>query len=403
MGAFFFLTSPVTIVVAMKTALYSWLMRFWPQPLHVHGRERIRACVGILLGVTVTGVISSALSDSVQPFMLIAPIGASAVLLFAVPSSPLAQPWSLLGGNLVASLMGVTAALWLPDPLIAAAVALTASIGLMYVLRCVHPPSGAIALMAALGDSTLHTPGYAFVLEPVMLNSVVLLVWALFYHGITRHHYPYAAARKDDTPARDEAWAGFMRQDIEDILDERNELLPVESEDIYQVLREAVSRAHARRAQSVRCSDVMVPAAATLRSTTTMREAWRVLKRAKVAGLPVVDGAGRYLGMITLVDLLLRARSSGRGGWALWPGAAGLSTPLREVLSADAPTLTLQMLLSVAAPKVLNSPAHCVPVVDGVGALRGVVTPAQLVHDSYLDNLSLSADSPSPSATNTVS
>ena len=296
---------------------------------------------------------------------------------------------------MVAALVGVSAAKWLPDPLMAASVAVAASIGIMFLLRCVHPPSGAVALTAVLGDSSVHAAGYAFVLEPVLLNSCVILICALFYHGITRHHYPHALSRKaDETPEPDE-WAGFMRKDIEEILDERDELLSVESEDIYQVLREAVTRAHDRRAKSVRCSDVMVPPAATLRPTTTMRQAWKVLKRLDVPGLPVVDGAGRYLGMVTLVELLLRARASGRGGWALWPGAAGLGTPLREVLSEGAPTVTPQMLLSVAAPKVLSSPAHCVPVVDGLGNLRGVVTPAQLVHDSYLDNLGLSADASS--------
>ncbi|OZI52647.1 HPP family protein [Bordetella genomosp. 4] len=382
-------------MVAIKTSLYSWLMRFWPQPLHVHGRERIRACLGALLGLTVTGVVSSAFGHSGTHFMLIAPMGASAVLLFAVPSSPLAQPWSVIGGNLVASLVGVTAARWLPDPLMAASIAVSVSIALMFVLRCVHPPSGAVALTAVLGDSAVHSAGYAFVLEPVMLNSCVILICALFYHGITRHHYPHVLSRKDDEAAVEDEWAGFMRQDIEQILDERDELLSVDSEDIYQVLREAVSRAHERRTKSVRCSDVMVPAAATLRPATTMRQAWKVLKRLDVPGLPVADGAGRYQGMVTLVDLLLRARSSGRGGWALWPGAAGLGTPLRDVLSTDAPTVTPQTLLSVAAPKVLNSPAHCVPVIDGLGMLRGVVTPAQLVHDSYLDNLGLPLNSPS--------
>jgi CBS domain-containing membrane protein len=46
----------------------------------------------------------------------VAPMGASAVLLFAVPASPLAQPWSIIGGNLVAATVGVACARWIPEP-----------------------------------------------------------------------------------------------------------------------------------------------------------------------------------------------------------------------------------------------------------------------------------------------
>ncbi len=43
------------------------------------------------------------------------PDGASAVLLFGVPSSPLAQPWSIVGGNVLSALIGVTVGMLVPD------------------------------------------------------------------------------------------------------------------------------------------------------------------------------------------------------------------------------------------------------------------------------------------------
>ncbi len=90
-------------------------------------------------------------ADATLP-ALVAPMGASAVLLFAVPSSPLAQPWSILGGNIAAALVGVTTALLITDPFLASAVAIGVAIAAMMTLRCLHPPSGAIALTAVLGD-----------------------------------------------------------------------------------------------------------------------------------------------------------------------------------------------------------------------------------------------------------
>ena len=85
-------------------------------------RDRLFACLGALIGIGVTGAICSLLYGA-NPHLplLVAPMGASAVLLFAVPSSPLAQPWSILGGNTISALVGVTAARAIHDPAVAAA------------------------------------------------------------------------------------------------------------------------------------------------------------------------------------------------------------------------------------------------------------------------------------------
>ncbi|MGZ3253432.1 MAG: HPP family protein [Burkholderiaceae bacterium] len=130
-----------------------WLVRFLPQPNTAGGFEQMRACAGALFGLMLTGLLSySLLGRASATAYLIAPMGASAVLLFCVPASPLAQPWSIIGGNLVSALIGVTCAkLFVDAPLLAAALAGCLAIGAMFSLRCLHPPSGAVALTAVLG------------------------------------------------------------------------------------------------------------------------------------------------------------------------------------------------------------------------------------------------------------
>ena len=54
---------------------------------------------------------------------LIAPMGASAVLLFCLPASPLAQPWSVVGGNVVSGLVGMACVKWLGSSVGVAALA----------------------------------------------------------------------------------------------------------------------------------------------------------------------------------------------------------------------------------------------------------------------------------------
>ena len=88
----------------------AFLSRFLPELTPVSKRERLRSAAGALVGILATGLVCRASVPTEALPILIAPMGASAVLLFAVPASPLAQPWSILGGNVVAALVGVTAA-----------------------------------------------------------------------------------------------------------------------------------------------------------------------------------------------------------------------------------------------------------------------------------------------------
>jgi CBS domain-containing membrane protein len=149
-------------------------------------REIVRASAGACLGLLVTGWLSGWWFGSALAVpLLIAPMGASAVLLFGVPASPLAQPHAVIGGNLLAAAIGVAVAKLVPFPLPAAALAVTGAIAAMVACRCVHPPSGAVALTAVLGGPHVLAAGFGFVFVPVLLNSLLLTVAALAYNNAT--------------------------------------------------------------------------------------------------------------------------------------------------------------------------------------------------------------------------
>jgi CBS domain-containing membrane protein len=174
--------------------------------------------------------------------LLIAPMGASAVLLFAVPASPLAQPWSILAGNLLSAFVGVTTALLIPSPLIAAALAAGLATGLMAIFRCTHPPSGAVALTAVLGGPAVHAAGYHFVLVPVLLNSVLLVVVAMAYNNLTGVSYPHKA----HAPAHPHPPAqplGVTDADFDAVLADYGEVLDIGREDLQRIYEDLVGRA----------------------------------------------------------------------------------------------------------------------------------------------------------------
>ncbi|WP_260929361.1 HPP family protein [Novosphingobium sp. 9] len=189
-----------------------------------------------------TGLICSwGLGDINAAPLLIAPMGASAVLLFGVPASPLAQPWSIIGGNALAALIGVTAALCIPSQLIAAAVALGVAFVAMSWLRCIHPPSGAVALTAVLGGPHVLSLGYGFVLVPVMLNSVVLVGVAMAYNSLTGTSYPHRAHQL----AHAHVSAMPVRLDsdmIDGVLADYGEIIDVGRDDLEMLFKELLSR-----------------------------------------------------------------------------------------------------------------------------------------------------------------
>ena len=111
---------------------------FFADTLTVSSAERRRSTLGGLLGMGLCAWLLHMGPDG--PHWLLAPMGASAVILFALSHSPLAQPWPVIGSFGIATLVGLCSAWALPNPWLAAGVALGASIWLMARLNCIHPP-----------------------------------------------------------------------------------------------------------------------------------------------------------------------------------------------------------------------------------------------------------------------
>jgi CBS-domain-containing membrane protein len=143
-------------------------------------------CVSLFGGAIAIGLLivtTRALVPGPAATAVISSMGASAVLLFAVPHGPLSQPWPVLGGQGISALIGVSCARWIPDPALAASCAVGLSIGAMLQLKCIHPPGGATAFTAVMGGSAIQELGYHFVLLPVLANAFCMVVLAVGING----------------------------------------------------------------------------------------------------------------------------------------------------------------------------------------------------------------------------
>ena len=134
-----------------------------------------RGAAGALFGVLVAAVLGRLLPQAQHWPWIVAPVGASAVLVFAVPASPLAQPWPVFGGNMVAALTGLVAGHVVGTPLLAAGLAVGLAIAAMTYARCLHPPGGACAILGALA-ATAPGGGWMALLLPLGLNLIALVL-----------------------------------------------------------------------------------------------------------------------------------------------------------------------------------------------------------------------------------
>lgn len=161
----------------MKFAIASSRAPAAPQLSHIAG-----SMLGALLAIGATGWLSHASGAA----WLMAPFGASCVLAFGLPDSPLAQPRSIIGGHLLSTLVGFLVLYTLGDGWLAAALAVSLALGAMQLTRTVHAPAGANPLVVLAAQ-----PGLQFLLTPVLLGSLVIVLVALAVNNLrSRASYP---------------------------------------------------------------------------------------------------------------------------------------------------------------------------------------------------------------------
>lgn len=147
-------------------------------------REALIAGLG---GTVAIGLLAACASISTMP-LIIAPFGASSVLLFAAPASPLAQPRNVVGGHVLSAFVGLLALALLGPSTMTIAIAVGVAIAAMRLTGTLHPPAGAdpIVIIAASAP-------WWFLAAPVAAGAVILVLCAVVYHRfVSGQVYPKA-------------------------------------------------------------------------------------------------------------------------------------------------------------------------------------------------------------------
>ena len=162
-----------------------------PPPIEVSTRERVRVAMACGLALVLMALFWRLLSGVLHwhgPRLgLLAPLGASALLVFAVPAGPMSQPWPTVLGNTLSLAIGLGCAHGLPQPEWAIAAALPLSIVTMYATRSLHPPSVAMALLMVLMGPDSEPWSLIFC---GLVGSVLLVVLASWFNPWMGKAYP---------------------------------------------------------------------------------------------------------------------------------------------------------------------------------------------------------------------
>lgn len=209
------------------------------------------ACVAILI---IGAVSRELIASTAVAHFLIASMGASALLLFVIPSSPLSQPWSLFGGQMVSGFIGISCALLIDDTVIASAVSVTLAIIAMMYLRCLHPPGGATALIPILMAPEVHEVGYLFIFTPIAVNTLILLLLSLLINRVVLHRHYASHTVPEPLPVQQETAAmiessPFSAEDLEYAFEHMDTYIDVDEDDLFRIYALATAHAEERGVQ----------------------------------------------------------------------------------------------------------------------------------------------------------
>ncbi|RRV04534.1 HPP family protein [Pseudomonas sp. v388] len=373
---------------SLRTRLITTARSFWPAPLNIDALEKLRASSGAALGILLVALCAAfwlnglvAHDHGVLGLALVAPLGASAVLVFALPSSPLAQPWSVVGGNTLSALVGIACYRWVPDATLAAGLAVGVAIAVMLALRCLHPPGGASALLMVL----MGCDRFEYALSPVLIDSLLLVGAGLVYNNLTGRRWPHLNRPASTEPAA----TRLHRSDLDAVLARYNEVLDVNREDLESLLEQTAALSFERNVGHLRCSEVMTREPVTARPETPLRDAWALMRQHRIKALPIIDRQQHLLGILTVADFMKQIDLDVHDGlaWRLRslvrPKRSEELRQVGHIMTRTVRVSSSDRLLIDLVPVFSENGHRHIPIIDERQRLVGIITQSDLIAALY--------------------
>ncbi|MCR4157473.1 HPP family protein [Kerstersia gyiorum] len=372
----------------MSGLMHRLLLALKPAPFQINNRERLRALIGAGLAILITSQLSQwMIGDDLHTYWMVGSLGATSLLVFLLPGSPLAQPYAAVLGNTAGACIGVLCAHAGLPPVPSTALAVSGAMAAMFILRCVHPPGVAVALFASL----THITDISFALVPIFTDTLLLVILAAIYNNLTGKAYPHMEPKKPASPAKP-ASSRFTDEDLDRALARYNQALNISRSELAQVLEYTENATYERILGATLCRDIMSRDPIAVSPDTPQPQAWEIIRSNKLKALPIVDDRHHLLGIATASDFADSSLASATPA----PGPRGLRALLgrRKPKTPDAPTVADIMTspvthasedapISSLIPLFAQQRLRHIPVLDTSGQLTGIVTQSDLLQALY--------------------
>jgi len=232
-----------------ESSVVQRIKKFWGfETDSVSHAEKLVSTLGGVLSIFLIALVTNKITGATGAALIVPSMGASAVLLFAVPHGKLSQPWALFGGHFISALIGVACYQLVPDYYLAAGLAVGLAIGAMHLCRCIHPPGGATALAAVIGGPAIHSIGYEYVFAPIMINALIIFTVAFVFNNVFPwRRYPVSMMRFTERPQAKPTTREplFNQKHVQQALSDMDLVVDMTTEDIQRLF--ALTLEHAER------------------------------------------------------------------------------------------------------------------------------------------------------------
>jgi CBS domain-containing membrane protein len=217
-----------------------------------HG-EKLISALGAFLGILAVywgtrWCFPDGFMHTAGTLIMVTSMGASAVLLFAVPQGALSQPWSVIGGHLLSAFVGVSCQQLVPDQTWTPALAVGLAVGVMHYARCMHPPGGATALAAVIGGAEIYKLEYFYLVAPILVNVASIMLMALVFNAFFPwRRYPAHLTRRQiaKPTVASERQFELTQEDFSAAMEQLNSYVDITSENLTQLLE--LAKQHAEK------------------------------------------------------------------------------------------------------------------------------------------------------------
>lgn len=356
--------------------------------------ERVKVSLAAFITLFLVTIISQYLQDSKESAVLLASMGASAVIIFALPSSPLGKPWNFSVSHILGCLVGFAMTYMLTNLALMAALSVASILMLMYIFECIHPPAAATALVPVIASQNGSVNPH--ILLAVALNLIVFIIASeilkrtIFYRNKPKSNLLYDPIHlhKDKTPLQR---MGLQSEDLRRAVNSFDSVLDVNEQDLERIYQQAQQHAYRRRSGEVLSRDIMSKDLITVSKDTTLGNAWKLFRKHKISMLPVINEHKELLGVISSVDFLKDLTVPSYSGLLRHLNSLLISRKHKNQVKTKVQDLMVSNVVVVRdddhivalVPLLSDIGLHHIPVLDREQKLCGIITQSDLIAALY--------------------